>query len=76
MVHIESVVFSFLFLAFASTTTCTHYQALIGGERVWSGGRVVHTESVTFSFLLCFSLPLLAVHTNQPYTLACNTLVF
>ena len=33
--------------------------------RVWSGGGMVHTESVMASFLFWLSFPLLPVHTNQ-----------
>ena len=33
--------------------------------RVWSGGGMVHTESVMASFLFWLSFPLLPVHTNH-----------
>ena len=43
-----------------------NYDTLFVLEQVWSGGRMVHTESVMFSFLFWFSFPLLPVHTKQP----------
>ena len=45
-----------------------NYDTLFVWEQVWSGGRMVHTESVMFSFLFWFSFPLLPVHT-KPFTL-------
>ena len=35
--------------------------------RVWSGGGMVHTESVMASFLFWLSFPLLPVHTNATH---------